>query len=152
MHGGLDAGGDMETVTEMRTSDTGDRARPVVLLEGPESADTGELWEALDAAGYRVTWCPGPAGPPPVWCPLLGGERCTLVESADAVVCGLGFEHQVCRQVLAGLERLHPDMPVIVPATAGGAGAGASPGTRVTGPVAVPDVVETVAAALRLRS
>jgi len=88
--------------------------RPEVLLEAPEGADTGALWGLLADAGYRVSWCPGPSGAAPSWCPLLGGHRCALVESADVVLCALGFSDASCRQVLEGLRRLHPDTPVIV--------------------------------------
>ncbi|HXQ62789.1 MAG TPA: hypothetical protein VN796_10685 [Acidimicrobiales bacterium] len=89
-------------------------ARPEVLLEAPESVEAGVLWGLLEGSGYKVSWCPGPEGPPPSWCPLLGGHRCALVESSDVVVSALGFHHSSCRQVLAELARLHPEAAVIV--------------------------------------
>ena len=87
-----------------------------VLLEAPEGAEAAVLWGVLDDAGYRVSWCPGPEGPPAAWCPLLGGCRCSLVASADVVVFALGLDNASCRHVLKEMGRLHPEMAVIVEA------------------------------------
>jgi len=92
-------------------------SRPEVLLEAPEAAAAGGLWGILEDRGYKVSWCPGPEGPPASWCPLLGGCRCELVESADVVVSALGFHDRSCRQVLGELGRLHPEAVVIVEAS-----------------------------------
>ena len=91
-------------------------SRPEVLLEAPEGAQAAVLWGLLADRGYKVSWCPGPEGPPPSWCPLLGGCRCALVDSADVVVSALGFHDESCRQVLGELGRLHPEAAVIVEA------------------------------------
>ena len=96
-------------------------SRTEVLLEAPEGAEAGELWGLLEDNGYKVSWCPGPEGPPPVWCPLLDGRRCRLVESADVVVCALGLHGESCRQVARELGRLHPEAAVIVETPAAGA-------------------------------
>jgi hypothetical protein len=85
-----------------------------VLLEEPEGAEASVIWGLLEDSGYKVSWCPGPKGPPPSWCPLLSGHRCSLVESADVVVSALGFHDSSCRQVLEELGRLHPEAAVIV--------------------------------------
>jgi hypothetical protein len=85
-----------------------------VLLEEPEGAEASVIWGLLEDSGYKVSWCPGPEGPPPSWCPLLSGHRCSLVESADVVVSALGFHDSSCRQVLEELGRLHPEAAVIV--------------------------------------
>ncbi|HXX90853.1 MAG TPA: hypothetical protein VEI83_11600 [Acidimicrobiales bacterium] len=106
------------TVQERGVVEAGRRARPEVLLEAPESAETAAIWDILEDAGYRVSWCPGPEGASPVWCPLLGGNRCALVESADAVVCALPADGPCYGNVLAGLGRLHPETPVVVQAHA----------------------------------
>src|SRR5665213_35425 len=82
-------------------------SRPEVLLEAPEGAEASVIWGLLEDSGYKVSWCPGPEGPPPSWCPLLSGHRCSLVESADVVVSALGFHDSSCRQVLKELGRLH---------------------------------------------
>ena len=89
----------------------------VVLLEAPEGA-AAEFWGILGDGGAQVSWCPGPEGPSPAWCPLMAGRRCSLVESADVVIFALGLETAPCRQVLAELERLHPETAVIVQASA----------------------------------
>jgi hypothetical protein len=89
-------------------------SRPEVLLEEPEGAEASVIWGLLEDSGYKVSWCPGPEGPPPSWCPLLSGHRCSLVESADVVVSALGFHDSSCRQVLEELGRLHPEAAVIV--------------------------------------
>jgi hypothetical protein len=99
------------------TAQTSTASRPEVLLEAPEGAEAGVLWGALEDSGYKVSWCPGPEGPPASWCPLLGGCRCELVESADVVVSALGFHDASCRQVLGELGRLHPEAAVIVEAS-----------------------------------
>ncbi len=89
-------------------------SRPEVLLEAPEGAEASVIWGLLEDSGYKVSWCPGPEGPPSSWCPLLSGHRCSLVESADVVVSALGFHDSSCRQVLEELGRLHPEAAVIV--------------------------------------
>jgi hypothetical protein len=94
-----------------------DGSRPVVLLEAREGAEVGRLWGLLEAKGYAVSWCPGPTGPPAAWCPLLGGRRCGLVESAAVVVCGLGLSDPSCRLVLDEMAHLHADACVIVEAS-----------------------------------
>ncbi|HUI02400.1 MAG TPA: hypothetical protein VLZ77_02580 [Acidimicrobiales bacterium] len=88
-----------------------------MLLEAPEGAEAGRLWGILDGGGFRVSWCPGPEGPPAAWCPVMGGRRCALVEEADVVVSALGLSAGSCRQVLEGITRLHPDAGVIVEAS-----------------------------------
>jgi hypothetical protein len=88
--------------------------RPEVLLEASEEAEASVLWGLLEDSGYKVSWCRGPEGPSPSWCPLLGGHRCPLVESAAVVVSALGFDDASCRQVLEELGRLHPEAAVIV--------------------------------------
>lgn len=93
--------------------------RPEVLLEAPEGCEAGALWGLLENAGCKVTWCPGPEGPPASFCPLLGAHRCALVESADVVVSALGFGHESCRQVLAELAQMYPEPVVIVAAPLG---------------------------------
>jgi hypothetical protein len=94
---------------------------PVVLLEAPEGAEAAELWRILEGGGARVSWCPGPDGPPAAWCPLMGGCRCSLVEAADVVVCALGLEQAPGRRVLQELGRLHPETAVVTEAPAPGA-------------------------------
>jgi hypothetical protein len=88
--------------------------RPEVLVEVPDGPKACALLGLLESRDVKVTWCPGPEGPPPSWCPLQGGHRCTLVESADLVVSALGFHNAACRQVLGELGSLHPEAKVIV--------------------------------------
>jgi hypothetical protein len=146
-----DGGGNMDSATVRAISGRTD-SRPVVLLEAPENEGTADLWEHLEAAGYEVAWCPGPTGPPPVWCPLLGGARCDLVESADAVVCGLGSDDRNRSQVLGALQRLHSETPVIVPDTNGASTCADAHDPRVVafGNQSSRDIVTAIEAALRL--
>ena len=95
---------------------------PMVLLEAPEGTEAGRIWGILEEGGFRVSWCPGPQGPPAAWCPVMGGRRCALIDSADVVVSALGLSDSSCRQVLEGIERLHPDASVIVAASPAEAG------------------------------
>lgn len=93
------------------------RATTRVLIEAPDGPDGTTIWQVLTDNGYEVSWCPGPAGPPETWCPLMSGRRCDLVESADVIVSCLGLGQCTCREVLAKLHSLHPEARVIVEAS-----------------------------------
>lgn len=88
-----------------------------VLIEAPDGPEGTTIWQVLRDSGYETLWCPGPAGPPESWCPLMGGRRCDLVASADVIVSSLGFGHSTCREVLAKLHSLHPEARVVVEAS-----------------------------------
>lgn len=92
-------------------------ARPRVLIEAPDGPDGTRIWQVLRDGGYEVSWCPGPVGPPESWCPLMAGQPCDLVASADVIVSSLGFGHSTCREVLAKLRSLHPQARVVVEAS-----------------------------------
>lgn len=93
--------------------------RPVahVLLEAPDGPEGTRLWRELTERGYEVSWCPGPEGPPPAWCPLMSGHPCDLVEESDVVVSALGLRRTECREVLAHIGIVHPRAKVIVEAS-----------------------------------
>ena len=95
----------------------GDRP-PSVLLEVPDEARACALWGVLADAGCEVSWCPGPSAEAPSWCPMLGGRRCCLVESADLVLFGLDLDDDDGRRVLSGLRALHHDATIVVEADA----------------------------------
>lgn len=72
---------------------------PRVLAVAP-----GGRWyaeDALRAAGIHVLVCPGPKGRRGNPCPLLQGERCHLVEGAQAVVVALSPSDPAAQQVVA---------------------------------------------------
>jgi len=110
-------GSERETAGTVATASPPCVAGRAVLLEAPEGDEAAELWRILEDEGARVSWCPGPEGPPPAWCPLMAGRRCSLVESAAVVVFALGLETASCRLVRAELERLHPDTAVVTAAS-----------------------------------
>ena len=72
--------------------------RPRVLVEVP-----GGRWRAATEAanaGLGVIGCYGPSGTPAGWCPVLRGEPCPLVESADVVVTALRADDERTATVL----------------------------------------------------
>jgi len=90
--------------------------RPRVLIEEPDVAEAFAYWHLLEDHGYAVSWCPGPAGPPPRRCPLVDLGHCDLVGCADVVVSSLPLQLHSSRQVIAALRYLHPATPMIVQA------------------------------------
>jgi GNAT superfamily N-acetyltransferase len=90
----------------------GPHDRPRILAEVP-----GGRWRNEAAArddGFDVVVCPGPGRGRAARCPLLEGKPCPLAGGADAVVFALRADDPRSEQVLAGLHRLHPDVPVCV--------------------------------------
>ena len=91
---------------------------PRVLLEMRNGGEAFARLRLLQTAGYEVSWCPGPEGHPVRRCPLMNGDVCPLVESADVLVCALGLDQQSGREVLDALHRTRPELPVVVETTA----------------------------------
>ena|GEM_PF-1100998 len=73
-----------------------------ILVEAGDSDLRRAAAELLEAAGFAVTACAGPASGRP--CPLLAGRPCGLVAGADVVVHALSG-----RRGQAVLERLRPN-------------------------------------------
>jgi len=90
--------------------------RPRVLIEHPDPEAGLELATALRGAGYTVAICRGPelSGEQPTRCPLHGLEPCAVVEGADVVVTGLGFDREESRGVLRGLRLRYASTPLVV--------------------------------------
>lgn len=87
---------------------------PRVVLEAPDGLEGAALWRLLKEQGYEVSWCPGPEGPPAVWCPVMSGRRCDFIDAADVVLWALGFDDPVCCEVLEKLRSVHADASVVV--------------------------------------
>jgi CheY-like chemotaxis protein len=90
--------------------------RPRVVIESPRSDAASAQADALAAAGVDAVVCEGPHHRP---CPLLAGEPCDLVESADAVLFDLDLDRIDDRQVLRALRARYPELPIVaeVPTT-----------------------------------
>lgn len=84
--------------------------RPKVVIESPRSDAASAQADALAAVGVDAVVCEGPEDHP---CPLLVGEPCDLVESADAVLFDLDLDRLDDRQVLRALRARYPDLPVV---------------------------------------
>lgn len=54
-----------------------------VLVVGSVSAQTQQLEEAVERAGYEVCWCAGPSNRP---CPVFRGEPCPLHDRPAAAI------------------------------------------------------------------
>lgn len=89
-----------------------------VLIEVDDGAEAFARLRVLEAAGYHVSWCPGPDGHRGRRCPLVSEGSCPLVDDADVVVTALGLHHAATRDVLAALARARPELPVVVEAPA----------------------------------
>jgi hypothetical protein len=85
-----------------------------VLVECGDGAAAFARMQVLHAAGYEVSWCPGPDGHPVRRCPLINGAECPLVERADVVLSSLGLQHEAARLVLEAADLTHPELPVVV--------------------------------------
>jgi hypothetical protein len=81
-----------------------------------ENEDAMWQWAAtnvLETAGYDVACCSGPHHLPRGRCPLVAGDRCSLVDEADVVVSGLGITDPANRAVLTALRTHRSQIPVI---------------------------------------
>jgi hypothetical protein len=85
---------------------------PRVLIEHPDEAAGLAIASGLRFAGYAVGVCPGPRGHGQ--CPLTGPAGCAPAHDADLVVCSLGYEREVAREVLRELRTRYPDTPLMV--------------------------------------
>jgi RimJ/RimL family protein N-acetyltransferase len=92
------------------------RAGRRLLVEVPGARWSGTA--TARAAGYEVIACPGPRGDgepgSASTCPLLRGERCPLVDGADAIVVALPADDPTTADLVAGHQRTAPGVPVIV--------------------------------------
>jgi DNA-binding NarL/FixJ family response regulator len=83
-----------------------------VLVEHPDEQTGLAIASGLRFAGYAVGVCPGPRGHGQ--CPLTGPAGCAPAHDADIVVCSLGYQHAVAREVLRELHVRYPDTPLVV--------------------------------------
>lgn len=85
--------------------------RPRLLIEDPDPALQVSEFRLFEDAGFDVALCSGPGGRSD--CPLVAGEDCELVESADVVLMGPGMaDHR--DEVAAAIHHHRPEMPVVV--------------------------------------
>jgi DNA-binding NtrC family response regulator len=98
--------------TGMEASAMSVTAHPRVVIESANRDAALALLAALDAAGFDVTVCGGPAALPGHVCPLVDGVPCPWVDHADVVVHDLDLDKAEHRAVLRTLRRTHPDIPV----------------------------------------
>ena len=128
------------------------RTAPRVLVEVDDGAEAFARVRVLEAAGYQVSWCPGPDGHPARRCPLVTEGACPLVDAADVVVTALRLHDRSAREVLAALARARPELPVVVEAPASSAEQWAADiGDRavVYAPTSSTELVAAVGEALR---
>jgi hypothetical protein len=88
----------------------GDAARVLVEAAGHRWSRTS----ALDASGYEVVTCGGPAHRGTAGCPVLEGDRCPLVDGADAVVVALRPDDPRTEELIAAHRRLRPELRIVV--------------------------------------
>lgn len=86
--------------------------RPRVVIESARPAAATAQALALADAGIDAVVCEGPDHHPG-GCPLLTGDPCDLVASADAVLFDLDLDRLDDRQVLRALQTRHPDLPIV---------------------------------------
>jgi hypothetical protein len=87
-------------------------SHPRVLVEDPDAEAGLAIASGLRFAGYAVAVCPGPRGHGQ--CPLTGPAGCAPAHDADLVVCNLGYEREVAREVLRELRTHYPSTPLLV--------------------------------------
>jgi hypothetical protein len=71
--------------------------RPRVLVEDDHPALAIADFSRFGQAGFDVAYCSGPGGVRSD-CPVLRGQRCALLDGADAVLHGLGIAGAIRRQ------------------------------------------------------
>ena len=83
----------------------------VVVHPDPDMADQESDW--LRQAGYAVNECAGPSHGP---CPILAGQPCPAVESAEVLVYDLWAtgDTQSEQELIERLRELHPDTPIVL--------------------------------------
>lgn len=86
--------------------------QPRVLVEEPDEQAGLAIAAGLRFAGFAVGVCPGPRGHGQ--CPLTGPAGCAAAHEADLVVCNLGYERAVAREVLRELRTRYPSVPLLV--------------------------------------
>ena len=87
-------------------------SHPRVLVEDPDAEAGLAIASGLRFAGYAVAVCPGPRGHGQ--CPLTGPAGCAPAHDADLVVCNLGYEREVAREVLRELRTRYPNTRLLV--------------------------------------
>jgi hypothetical protein len=87
-------------------------SHPRVLVEDPDEEAGLAIASGLRFAGYAVAVCPGPRGHGQ--CPLTGPAGCAPAHDADLVVCNLGYEREVAREVLRELRMRYPNTALLV--------------------------------------
>ena len=85
-----------------------------VLVEEEDSELRSAITDALRTAGYRTAECSGPGWHGDGRCPLVEGDGCNSVATADAVLQVLVASDQPMRAVRATIHSDEPDVPVIL--------------------------------------
>jgi hypothetical protein len=83
--------------------------RPKVLVEDDAKALEISDFSIFQQAGFEVAFCSGP-GRDPQDCPVLRGQRCNLLDGADAVLHRL----DPALGLAAAVRQSHPDAAVVV--------------------------------------
>jgi DNA-binding NarL/FixJ family response regulator len=94
-----------------------DDARPMVVVESSRFEARADMVRSLEAEGFEVMTCAGPAMMHTGTCPLVETSDCALVADASAVVHDLDLENDDDREVLLTLRARYPDLPVVVEAS-----------------------------------
>ncbi|MFP4635324.1 MAG: N-acetyltransferase family protein [Nitriliruptoraceae bacterium] len=93
-----------------------DHTRRRILIESPYGQWAGE--QRLRQAGHHVAVCSGPSQrTSDTPCPLLTGERCALVDGADAIVHLLPSDQREHRRIAHRLNDRYSHARVFMPAT-----------------------------------
>lgn len=87
-----------------------DHHRPRLLIESERSRLTAE--DDLRAAGFDIAVCGGPCRSQG-HCPVLDGERCPLIEGADAVIVDLTPDDPETAEFLEAERVIHPGVRLI---------------------------------------
>jgi RimJ/RimL family protein N-acetyltransferase len=82
-----------------------------ILVEG--GSGRGPADDEAMTADLDVIACPGPDGCRPR-CPLLNGERCPLVDGADAIAMASSTTGEMWDEIRAAHRRQNPEVPVVV--------------------------------------
>lgn len=84
-----------------------------VVIENRDDGAAAAQAAALESAGFVTSRCTGPDHDERN-CPVLSGDPCDLIEAADVVLHDLDLDHPVDREILAGLQRERPGLPIVI--------------------------------------
>jgi len=88
--------------------------RPRVLVEEQDGAVRTSYVNLLRRSGIEAIGCGGPGDHDDARCPIEVGAGCDTAELADVIFFSFRLADARSREILRGLKRMHPRLPIVV--------------------------------------